>query len=459
MKFTTKQLEAQQYFVMAAMYVMLFGGSRSGKTFLTVRNIVMRALKAPKSRHLIARFRFNHVKASIIMDTFPKVMALCFPQVKYEISKSDWVAYICNGPNGTRGSEIWFCGLDDKERTEKVLGLEFATIFLNECSQISYTACQMILTRLAQLVSQVINGRETTPLKLKAYFDCNPPSKAHWTFRLFKQKVNPETKESLSDPDNYVSFQMNPADNRENLSPEYFKTLAGLSARMRRRFEYGEFAEATPNALFDEATIDKWRVEPSQVPQLIRVIVGVDPSGSGDADNADNDEIGEIVGGLGVDGKAYILEDVSLKAGPSTWGRVAVTAYDRHKADTIIGETNFGGAMVRATIQAAASAEKIRVTFKEVTASRGKVVRAEPFSALYEQGKVVHVGLLPKLEDELCAMSTTGYTGQGSPNRADAAIWVLTELFPAVVKQPKSERPVVVPRPSRNFYSGMSQHG
>lgn len=451
-KFTAKQLQAQKILADLATHIMLFGGSRSGKTFLHVRNVVMRALKAPKSRHLIARFRFNHVKSSIILDTFPKVMVLCFPNVKYDISKSDWYATLPNG------SEIWFCGLDDKERTEKVLGLEFATIFLNECSQISWQAREMILTRLAQLTMQVINGKETTPLKLRAYYDCNPPSKAHWTFRLFKQLVNPETREAVRDPENYASMQLNPRDNEQNLSPEYLTTLAGLSARMRRRFMDGEFAEATPNALFDEAIIDRWRADAGQVPQLIRVIVGVDPSGSGDEDNADNDEIGEVIAGLGTDGVAYILEDVSLKAGPATWGRVAVTSYDRHKADAIVAENNFGGDMVRATIQTAAAVERMRVNFKKVTASRGKVVRAEPFSALYEQGKVRHVGYLPKLEDELCAMSTTGYTGQGSPNRADACIWALAELFPSVVKAKKEQR-TVVPQPSKNYYSGMNQHG
>lgn len=451
--FNPKQLQAQKILAATATHIMLFGGSRSGKTFLHVRNVVMRALKAPKSRHLIARFRFNHVKSSIILDTFPKVMSLCFPQVKYNISKSDWYATLPNG------SEIWFCGLDDKERTEKVLGLEFVTIFLNECSQISWAAREMIMTRLAQLVVQVINGRPTTPLKLRAYYDCNPPSKAHWTFRLFKQLVNPESKDKLRDPENYACMQINPKDNVQNLSPEYLATLAGLSARMRRRFMDGEFAEATANALFDEADIDKWRVDPSQVPQLVRVIVAVDPSGSGDENNADNDEIGEMVVALGVDGNAYVVEDVSLKAGPATWGRVAVTTYDRHKADAIVAEINFGGDMVRATVQAAASVERMRVNFKKVVASRGKIVRAEPFSALYEQGKVRHVGILSKLEDELCAMSTTGYTGQGSPNRADACIWGLAELFPAVVKTKQDRVATAAPKPSKNYYASMNQHG
>lgn len=428
-RFTEKQRLAQSILAGIATHVMLFGGGRSGKTFLNIRNVVMRALKAPGSKHLVLRFRFNHVKASIILDTFPTVMAKCFPEVTYELSRTDWYATLPNG------SEIWFGGLDDKERTEKLLGREYVTIYLNECSQISWASCEMVITRLAQKVMQVIEGQAPRLMRLRMYYDCNPPSKAHWTFRLFKQKVNPETKEPLSQPDNYACFQMNPKDNAENLSPEYLTTLAGLSSRMRRRFEDGEFADATPNALFDEADIDKWRVMDGAVPQMVRVVVAVDPSGSGDEDNADNDEIGIAVAGLGVDGIGYIMEDCTIKAGPATWGRVSTDAYDRHKADCVVGETNFGGDMVRATIQTA----RPRTPFKKVTASRGKALRAEPFSALYENGKVRHVGLFPKLEDELCALSTTGYTGVGSPNRADAAIWALAELFPGMVAAPKVE--------------------
>jgi phage terminase large subunit-like protein len=423
--FTSKQLQAQDVMASDATHIMLFGGSRSGKTFLAVRNVVMRAIKAPGSRHLIARFRFNHVKSSIILDTFPKVMQLCFPQVAYDLSKTDWYAKLPNG------SEIWFAGLDDKERTEKVLGLEFATIYLNECSQISWNSRELLVTRLCQLVDQVIQDRPKVPMKPRMYYDCNPPGKGHWTFRVFKQKVNPETKEPLRDPENYASFQMNPRDNAENLSPEYLKTLAGLSGRMRRRFEEGEFADENPNALFSESDIDKWRVIDGVVPQFVRCVVGVDPSGSGDEDNADNDEIGIGVAALGTDGNAYVLEDCSCKVGPATWGKIATDAFERHKADVVVGETNYGGDMVRATIQTA----RPRTPFKKVTATRGKAVRAEPFSALYEQGKIRHVGVFSKLEDELSGFSTFGYTGQGSPNRADAMIWALAELFPAIVEK------------------------
>jgi len=414
-----------------ATHLMLYGGSRSGKTLLHVRNTVMRALKAPRSRHLIARFRLNHVKNAVVMDTFPKVMRDCFPGVSADIAKQD---LFWRSPNE---SEIWFAGLDDKERTEKVLGSEYATIFLNECSQIPWSSRQLVVTRLAQRAQQVIEGRPPALLKPRMYYDCNPPSKAHWTYRVFRQKLDPETRAPLPRPADFQEFQMNPCDNLQNLSAEYPNTLAGLSARMRRRFEFGEYAEATPNALFDEALIDRWRVMDGELPQLLRIVVAVDPSGSGDTDNEDNDEIGIIVVALGTDGNAYMLEDCSVKAGPATWGKIACDAYARHNADCIVAEVNFGGDMVRATIQTA----NPRAPFRKVVASRGKIARAEPFSSLYEQGKVRHVGMLAPLEDELCAMSTTGYTAGGSPNRADAAIWGLAELFPAIVAGPKLERP------------------
>jgi phage terminase large subunit-like protein len=405
------------------------GGSRSGKTFLHIRNIVWRALKAPKSRHAVLRFRFNAVKSSVVMDTFPKVMELAFKGVKYNLSKTDWYAEFENG------SQIWFAGLDDKERTEKILGMEFATIYLNESSQIPQGSRDIAVTRLAQQVDQVIDGRETKPLKPRMLYDCNPPSKAHWTYKLFVQKVDPETKQALRKPDDYAHFQINPQDNRDNVSAGYLETLQGLSERLKKRFLRGEFADATPNALFAEENIDRWRVTDGSVPDMVRLVVSVDPSGSGDVDNADNDEIGIIAAGLGTDGNAYLIEDLTVKAGPATWGKIATDAYDRHRADVVVGEINYGGAMVQHTIQTC----RPRTNYKAVTASRGKAVRAEPIAALYEQGKVRHVGYFGELEEELSAFSTVGYLGAKSPNRADALIWALTELFPGIVNERKKE--------------------
>ncbi len=433
---TAKQREAiTGILASVATWLMFFGGGRSGKTFLVLRTIVLRALKAPGSRHLIVRFRFVHLRASIIADTFPKVMRICFPQVHYVLSKTEWNVKFDGG------SEIWFGGLDEGERMEKLLGMEFASIYINEASQVSWAGVELLLTRLAQLVMQVLPGRAPTPLKLRFFFDCNPPSKLHWTFKVFRQKLNPETREPLANPENYASIQMNPKDNEENLSPEYLTTLAGLSDRMQRRFVRGEFSDGTPNALFDEAVIDKWRVaDGEELPAFVRVVVSVDPSGASDDEaNADNDEIGIAVDALGTDGRAYLLEDLTVKGGPSTWGKVAVQAFMRHKADVVVGESNFGGGMVKSTIQVAARALEARVPFKMVTASRGKIQRAEPFSALYAEGKVRHVGVFAKLEDEMCAFTTGGYVGPKSPNRADAHVWGLAELFPSMTRPAQQE--------------------
>lgn len=425
---------------------MLFGGSRSGKTFLDIRAIAVRALAAPGSRHAALRFRYNHAVQSLAMDTVPKVMRLCFPGIA---AKWDRQMGLFRFPNE---SELWLGGLDDKERTEKILGSEFVTIKLNECSQIPWNSVGIVVTRLAQVVNIKVEGQPERPLRRMMLYDCNPPSKAHWTYRLFVQKVDPDSGMPLTNPTDYESMQINPGDNRDNLPPDYIKTLQGLSARLQKRFLYGEFGDATPNALFTDETIDKWRVLDGELPDMQRIVIGVDPSGSGDTDNADNDAIGIIVVGLGVDGNAYVLEDCTVKAGPAVWGNIATTAYDRHEADVIVAEVNFGGAMVGQVIQAA----RPRTPFRAVTASRGKVVRAEPFSGLYEQGKIRHVGYMRELEEELAAFSTIGYTGSGSPNRADALVWALADLFPGLVRTAKRDKkpPASVAMPSAHAWLG-----
>jgi len=433
-KLTKKQQEANVLLGSLAKYIMLFGGSRSGKTFLIVRAICARAIKAANSRHAILRFRYNAAVASILMDTFPKVMRLCFPAMQYKVDKQHGIIFMQNG------SEIWIGGLDDKERTEKILGQEFATIYLNECSQIPKSSRDLAVTRLAQVCTfKDFETGEERVLSLKMYNDCNPPGKGHWTYKMFVQGVDPETKLLLHDSADYAFMQINPQDNADNLPKDYIGTLKGLSTRLQKRFLLGEFGDETPNGLFFDETIDKWRHVQGELPDMQRIIVAVDPSGSGDIDNADNDAIGIVVVGLGTDGNAYVLEDCTVKAGPSIWGNIATSAFERHQADLIVAETNYGGAMVESVIRAS----RPRTPFKAVTASRGKVVRAEPFSALYEQGKIRHAGYFVPLEDELTSFSTFGYTGTGSPNRADALVWALTEIFPGIVNPRRGNKPVI----------------
>lgn len=432
MTLTARQIEAQRVMAGPASHVLAYGGSRSGKTRLIVRALVIRALKAPRSRHAILRFRFNHVKASIGQDTLPAVMAQEFPDVALRLNREDWIGYLPNG------SELWLGGLDDKDRTEKILGLEFATVFLNEVSQIPWGSREMAVTRLAQRVTEEVDGQKRQQ-RLRMYYDCNPPSKAHWSYRLFIEKRDPETKRALPNPEDYAAVQINPGDNSANLPREYLASLASLTARAQRRFLLGEFGDATPGALFAEDDIDKWRVTDGRVPDMVRVVVAVDPSGSGDEDNADNDAIGIVVAGLGTDGNGYLLEDATVKAGPATWGRVATDAWERHEGDCVVGEVNYGGEMVRHVIQTA----RPKTPFRKVTATRGKAVRAEPLSALVEQGKIRHVGMYPDLEEELAGFTTTGYRGDGSPNRADAWVWAFTELFGGMVKPRDDDKPRV----------------
>ena len=440
-KLTEKQDEANQVLASGATHVMLFGGSRSGKTFLLMRAVCLRAIKASNSRHVVLRFRLGHIRGSIVQDTFPKVMRECFPQVKYDLNKTELYARFPNG------SEIWFGGLDDKDRTEKILGTEYATIYLNECSQIPWSSRNIAVTRLAQQITQKIDGKVDT-LPLRMYYDENPPDKGHWTYRVFVAKQDPETKRPLAEPQDYASFQMNPQDNAANLGDGYIKTLQGLSQRLQKRFLLGEFREMAPNALFVDEIMDRWRVIDA-LPEMLRIVVAVDPSGSDDDDNLENDEIGIVVAGLGIDGNGYVLEDLTCKAGPATWGRVATDAFERHQANTIVAEVNYGGAMVKHVIQSA----RPRTPFRAVTASRGKTVRAEPVSSLMETGKVRLAGYLRELEDELYGFTTHGYAGERSPNRADAMIWAISDLFPQLMQQtqppkapPESKLPLMSQR-------------
>lgn len=425
---TAKQTEANRLLGSAASHIMLRGGSRSGKTFLLVRAICQRALNAPESRHAIWRFRFNHVKASIWQDTLPKVMKLCFPTVALSSNETDLVATFPNQ------SQIVLGGLDDKARVEKVLGQEYATLYFNESSQIPWSSVETAMSRLAQNVEldpKVAAATGRSHLALKAYFDCNPPSKLHWSYELFKAHTKPGTKEKVADPADYAEMLVNPEDNRQNLPEKYFGILAGMSEAKRLRFERGEWATEVNGALWAlEDRIVNGKTVPgidsqrtTEAPELQRIVVAVDPSGT-KGDGA-GDDIGIVIVGKGVDGRAYVLADRTCQMSPEGWGRRAVEAYHEFKADRIVGERNFGGDMVRFVVQ---TADK-RAAFKEVTASRGKSVRAEPISALYEQGLVSHVGSHPDLEDQMANMTAGGYVGEGSPDRADALVWALTELM------------------------------
>ena len=206
------------------------------------------------------------------MDTFPTVMEKCFPSYNYDLRRQDLYAILPGG------AEIWFGGLDDKQRTEKILGTEFASIFLNECSQIPYGSRNMAMTRLAQKVMDRATG---LPLVLKMYYNENPPDKGHWTYRMFKLGEDPESRQAL--PRRTMRFmQINPGDNQANLTPTASKPCHPLPERLRKRFLYGEFHDASPNAIFQEEHLERWRLIDQELPEMLRIVVAVNPSGSED---------------------------------------------------------------------------------------------------------------------------------------------------------------------------------
>jgi phage terminase large subunit-like protein len=214
--------------------------------------------------------------------------------------------------------------------------------------------------------------------------------------------------------------------NRDNLAGSFFTQIIRQyeNTRLGRQELNAEVLEDFPGALWTREILDRANA-PVQVSDMARIVVAVDASGARGADDEAADSIGIVVAGKGVNGRAYVLADRSCKLSPAGWGQRAVQAFHEFRADRLIYERNFGGAMVEHVIKTADSA----VACKEVTASRGKVVRAEPISALYEQNRVSHVALLAELEDQMCLMASDGYMGDGSPDRVDALVWALSDLM------------------------------
>lgn len=406
---TPRQKEANALLAGPARHILLRGGSRSGKTFLIVRAIVIRMIKAAGSTHAVLRFRFNHLKESIIGQTLPSVMRLCFPQVPYNVNKTDWYFEL---PNGSR---MLFGGLDDKDRTEKILGQEHSTIFLNECSQISYSARNKAVTRLAQ----------NSGLVLKAYYDENPPSAAHWSYRLFMRLQEPVSGASLPRPELYATMQMNPRHNMANLPEEYIELLESLPERERRRFLDGEFLSEVPGALWSMSGLEKNRINFIDCPPLTRIVVAVDPSGCDGDEDTRSDKIGIVVAGIDHMGFGYLLQDATDHYSPNGWAKKTLELFDLWNADLIVAEANFGGAMVENTIRTLRGNAPIKM----VNASRGKTRRAEPVSAIHEKDKIKHVGIFSELEDQLLSFTTSGYEGSTSPDAGDAYVWAFTELM------------------------------
>ena len=220
-------------------------------------------------------------------------------------------------------------------------------------------------------------------------------------------------------------------DNRDNRAGSFLKSIEEKyeGTRLGRQEISAEVLDDAPGALWSRTILDEKRVKPADLPDMQRVVVAIDPAAS--ADDEGNAETGIICAGLGVDGRGYVLDDQSCRLSPLGWARRALATYDLNRGDRIVAELNQGGNMVESTIRSARDG----VPFTGVRASRGKVTRAEPIAALYEQGRISHVGNFPELEDQMVLFTAYGIEGDTTADRVDALVWAFTELFPRIVRR------------------------
>lgn len=233
-------------------------------------------------------------------------------------------------------------------------------------------------------------------------------------------------RELVADPETVITAGST-YDNKANLAAKFFSKIVRKyeGTRLGRQELLAELLTDNPGALWTLTAIDADRL--SAVPRpLWRLVVGVDPSVTSNQESA---ECGIGVAGIGPapDGREdpphfYVLDDLSLVASPNEWAQKVADAYTAHKADRVVAEVNNGGDLVEAIIRT----KLMNVSYQAVHATRGKILRAEPIAALYEQHRVHHIGAFPQLEDEMC--DYTGEKGQKSPNRLDWLVWALWAL-------------------------------
>ncbi|MEN8236030.1 MAG: terminase family protein [Pseudomonadota bacterium] len=209
-------------------------------------------------------------------------------------------------------------------------------------------------------------------------------------------------------------------DNQDNLSPRFLEHVREnfSGTRLGNQELLGELHAMQDNTLWHPKMFACHRV--ATATELTRILVAIDPAAS---NSESSNETGIIVAGEGVDRRGYVLEDLSGRMSPTQWGTVAIDAYRRHQAEQIIAEVNNGGNMVTQVLKTIDAA----VDVKSVYAQHSKTTRAEPIAALYEQGRISHVGSFTTLEEQLCNYQP-GKKNCAS-DRMDALVWALTELF------------------------------
>jgi hypothetical protein len=320
---------------------LFYGGAGSGKSWLIMFIVILRALRAPNSRHAIFRLTRSSCEQTLFKKTLLEVLEVGFPGLLPQLHERKAFNYTDMQVTLSNGSMLFFNGLDENRLT-KVLGDEFNTVWVNECNEdgLSYATVNVLLNRL-RAVRKTEDGKI---LKNKMFFDCNPRFYSDWEYKVFKLGINPEDGDAIPRPEQWVSCKLNTQSNQANLSADYLDNLQLMGAKDRRRYMEGEWSDENQHALFTEKMFVEHRIpkprniltpaetlaylRDEQGIQLDRITIAADPAVTADPKS---DLTGLTVQGiqLGDDGieHAYVLEDLSGRYTPDAACQTIEQAY------------------------------------------------------------------------------------------------------------------------------------
>ena len=377
-------------------YLGAHGGRGSGKSHHFAERIVDEMIEDPTIRAVCIREVQKSLRESAYRLIGDKITALGVAS-RFDI-KHDRI-------ETPEGGVVIFMGMQD-HTAESIKSLEgFRIAWVEEAQTLSAKSLELLRPTIRAPGSQI-------------WFSWNPRSRADAVDKFLRGADLPEGAAVVS-----INYDGNP------WFPKELKAERLLDHRMRPdRYSHiwlGDYEPQAVGSIWTMRDINEGRLV--EMPNdLSRILVAVDPAVSS---HEHSDSHGVVVVAAGQSGHGYVLEDGSTRGAPEQWARRAIALYDRYDADGIVIEKNQGGDMCRHVLDSV----RPGLNIIEVHATRGKHVRAEPISALYALGRIHHVGTFPQLESEMCQMTAAGYEGTGSPDRVDAMVWGLTELFPKLV--------------------------
>lgn len=412
--------------------ILAAGGVRSAKTTSILAGLYFRALRAPGSTHAIVRSTRASCKQALFEDSFPKMLDILLPgwfaslkadKNNHYVDLSDLEIRLPNG------SKFMFLGCDDPE---KFRGLEFDSVFVDECNQVDYKTISTLRGRLSAM-TKTIDG---AILETKMVFACNPVIQSDWEYQVFIEGLVPGDRKPIPNFDKlYRHIIINAIDNKPNLQASVFEDFEALPEEQRRRDEFGMWATSNPNALFDHKTFGRRHAD---IEDMTDIVVALDPAGT--ATNK-SDSTGIIVAGKSPDGQYYVIADETMKAKPDIWIKRAEQLRIQYDANWIISEKDYARDILVELIARTIPGAPVKYVESR---GRNKRLRAEPIAAMYAAGLVNHMPAMfttpsgqlladPKratqfhaLEQQMVEFDSPAF--KGSPDRVDALVYALQFL-------------------------------